>query len=231
MHRLMLAFKDTHQLIDEAAKRAGRDPVSILPVAVSKKQSVEKMKLYEAFCRETGRNAVFGENYAQECVQKSGSLDPSSRVHFIGPLQSNKVRSVVGLCSVIETLDSEKLAAAIDKEASKRSIQQKCYVQINISGEAVKSGIAPEHTVAFLNHLKHYPHIRTAGLMTITRYYPEPEDVREDFRRMRKLFDSVKPEGQEFALSMGMSADFQIAIEEGATEVRIGSALFGSRRS
>ena len=209
---------------------SGRTAAEVTLLAVSKRQPLEKLHAYERFCTERGLPCVFGENYAQELLSKKPSVQAA--IHFIGGIQSNKIPILVGNAAVIETLSSEKHARGIHQEADRLGIIQDCYVQVNVSSDDAKHGIIPEQVPAFIDRIrKSYPALRICGLMTITRFYERAEDVRPDYQRMKQLYDTCKPGKTPFALSMGMSADYQIALQEGATEVRIGSALFGPRLS
>ncbi|MCB0335017.1 MAG: YggS family pyridoxal phosphate-dependent enzyme [Bdellovibrionales bacterium] len=199
-------------------------------VAVSKRQHLEKMLAWEKFCEAHALSIVFGENYVQELVQKrqSNQLSGASRIHLIGPLQSNKVKDAVTYADVIESVHSQKVLEKIIAEARKQQRTPEIFLQVNISHDAAKSGFSEDEIEALVRQCRHTSAIVLRGLMTITQHYGDPEGAREDYRRMKTLAEAVQ--GSEvLELSMGMSADFQIAIEEGASFVRIGSALFGER--
>lgn len=225
------------ELARQAAQRAGRDPQHIRVVAVSKTHPPELMReLLEAFAKRS-ESLIFGENYVQEFKRKQELLGSSLDCHLIGPLQSNKAKDAVKLFSVIESVHSAHLAQALDKEANKIGKQQQILLQVNISDDQQKSGFTPERALDFINkEITRYENLCFRGLMTITKFYPVAEMARSDFRAMRELADRISallgPKApQPFELSMGMSADFQIAVEEGATLVRVGTAIFGERKS
>ncbi|KJR96505.1 MAG: hypothetical protein VR65_27530 [Desulfobulbaceae bacterium BRH_c16a] len=215
--------------IAEAARRSGRKPEEIKLVAVSKHFPVEA--IIEAYA---AGQKLFGENYIQEVQAKKDLVPPGVVFHFIGHLQSNKAKIAAGTCSMIETVDSFKLGKALNTllEALNRSID--VLIQVNIGEDAGKAGIKEEETEGLLVQLKELPRIRVRGLMTMPPFVADPELSRPHFRNLRKLSeklvlkklfaDSVQPE-----LSMGMSDDFHVAIEEGATIIRVGTAIFGHR--
>lgn len=212
-----------HHRIEQACRKSGRAREQVYLMAVSKSQTVEMMREFEKVSRE---NVIFGENYVQELKKKAPELDPKSQIHFIGGLQSNKVRDAVRLSHVIESVDSEKLAEAIVKEARKVGKVQEIFLQVNASDDEKKRGFRAVELSKVYNRLSGLPELRISGLMTITEFYEEPSDVRPDFVKLRQLRDAIIPGS---FLSMGMSSDFEIAIEEGATHIRVGTALFGER--
>jgi pyridoxal phosphate enzyme (YggS family) len=169
----------------------------------------------------------FGENYIQEARDKIPSLPDSIRWHFIGHLQSNKAKYAAKLFSVLHTLDSLELARELDKRLASDDRYMDVFIQVNVSGEESKSGLSPESLPAFLDSLAAYPRLKPQGLMTMPPYDPDPEVSRPYFRRLYELREKVAPALK--GLSMGMSGDFEVAIAEGATVVRIGTALFGVR--
>lgn len=223
--------------LTQAAKRAGRSPASITLVAVSKKQSTESMRAYAAAANARGIPVVFGESYVQEFKTKHHELGDVGLFHLIGPLQSNKIKDAVMCADVIESVHSHKVFDAIAKEAAALGKRQSIFLQVNIGQDPNKSGFTAEEILeicAAAAPLSH--HISLLGLMTITPYYEVAEDARGDFRAMRELRQRLVAsgadahfEGRMIALSMGMSSDFEIAIEEGADLVRVGTALFGER--
>jgi pyridoxal phosphate enzyme (YggS family) len=211
--------------IADAALRAGRDPSSVALLAVSKTQSIEAMR--EAYA--AGQRS-FGENYVQELGAKAEALRdlPDLRLHLIGHLQRNKARDAARHAHVIESVDRPELVAELDRRAE-RDIE--VYVEVNVAGEAQKSGCRLDDVPALLERLSACEHLRPRGLMAIPPASDDPEATRPHFRAMRALFDRLRAEGHPLVeLSMGMSADFEVAIEEGATLVRVGTALFGARR-
>jgi pyridoxal phosphate enzyme (YggS family) len=214
--------------IDTIARRAGRDPSEIALIAVTKTVGPEGVR--EAFAAGLRR---FGENRAQEFARKLASLDDlAAEWHFIGHLQTNKVRVVAPACALIHSVDRIDLARRIDERASGQA-PRSVLVQVNTSGEASKSGIDPGGTAALLDDLAQLPGIRVDGLMTIGPLTGDARAIRAAFRRLREELERARAAGRQRAplrhLSMGMSSDFAIAIEEGATLLRIGSAIFGPR--
>jgi pyridoxal phosphate enzyme (YggS family) len=217
------------QRMADAARRSGREPESVTLVAVSKTQPVAKVR--EAY--EAGQR-LFGENYVQEALPKIAQVPPDAVWHLIGHLQSNKVRHAVGTFACIQTVDSPKLALALEQRAQARGLTVEALVQVNWSHEATKSGVAdPDALRRLVEGMRGYVAVRLRGLMAI----PDPRlgesGLRSCFAGMRRLRDSLAAEfdlGPAFSeLSMGMSQDFEWAIEEGATLVRIGTAIFGAR--
>ena len=217
--------------INQACIRSGRDSKSVSLIAVSKLQSVSAIQslVVEGQC-------VFGENYVQELLSKTPQLPAEVQWHMIGPVQKNKVKYLPGQVQCIHTLDSLALAQEIDRRWSGRDLPPcTVLVQINISGEKSKSGIAPEELIGLLVQASQLPHLNICGLMTIPPFGDSPEESRPYFRALRELRDVINraaiPGVRLHELSMGMSDDFEVAIEEGATMIRVGSALFGARLS
>ncbi len=212
--------------IAQAAERSGRDPRTITLVAVSKRVSVDLLQ--EAV--EAGQT-LFGENYLQEAADKIALL-PGALWHFIGAVQSNKVRQIAELFQAVETVDRLKIAQALERQLIGLNKTMQVYVQVNIGREPQKSGVLPEHLEALVAGIGGCPHLRLAGLMAMPPYLPAPEEGRRFFTQMKELANDLRQRGvveNDLGLSMGMSADFEIAIEEGATVVRVGTALFGER--
>lgn len=208
--------------IAAAARRAGRDPEAVRLVAVTKTVGVERIR--EALA--LGLHD-FGENRVQEALPKV-QLFPRERWHFIGHLQTNKVKKVVGSFVLIHSLDRYSLAEALQQEGEKRGCLVPALVQVNVSGERSKHGLAPEELADFLAALRDFPRIKVEGLMTMAPYTEDPEETRPVFRRLKELQQEAEARGMALPhLSMGMSNDFTVAVEEGATIVRIGSSLFG----
>ncbi|CCQ89347.1 conserved hypothetical protein, UPF0001 [Nitrospina gracilis 3/211] len=217
------------QRIREAALRAGRDPASVHLLAVSKTVPMER--ILDA-CR-AGVN-VFGENKVQEAVGKLESPGAADcRWHFIGHLQKNKVKYVVGRFDLIHSVDSIELAEKLNAESEKQGMVTNALIQVNVSGEASKYGVDPDHLGDLLRRSGALSGIAVKGLMTIPPYTPDAEEARKHFVSLRTLRDRMCekaiPGVTLTELSMGMSHDFEIAIEEGATWVRVGTALFGER--
>lgn len=215
--------------IRQAAVKAGRDPASVHLIAVTK--TVPPSRIQEA--HRAGCD-VFGENKVQEALEKIGRLGTEGfRWHFIGHLQKNKVKYVPGLFERIHSVDSLELAKRLDRYSREHGVTTSILVQINISGEVSKFGLAPEELEALLREMESLPHIAVKGLMTIPPQAPDPEQARPYFVRLRELRDRMReknfPRVCMDELSMGMSNDFEVAVEEGATWVRVGTAIFGRR--
>lgn len=215
--------------IAAAAARAGRDPKEILLVAASKTNGADRVR--EAIA--AGVDAC-GENRVQEMLEKAalGAYE-GAPLHFIGHLQKNKVKYVIGLCSLIHSADSVELLRQIDREAGKRGLVQDVLLEINIGAEESKSGFAPEELPAALAAASELENLRVRGLMAVPPICEKGEENRRFFERMRQLFidncekkyDNVR---MDF-MSMGMSGDYETAIECGANIVRVGTAIFGAR--
>jgi len=211
-----------------AAERASRDPSSVRLVAVSKTQPAEAVAAAVA-----AGQGLFGENYVQEFLDKSRQLPDSIEWHFIGSLQSNKVKYLAGHTSLIHSVDRISLAREIDRQWEKSGKPCDILLQVNISGEETKSGTTTGGVIELAREAAALPHLRIRGLMTMPPFYDEPERARPYFRELRCLAERIEAEKIPGVvmeeLSMGMSGDFEVAIEEGATLIRIGSAIFGER--
>ena len=222
-------IKNINRRIKEAAERAGRDPNKIKLVAVTKRVEAERIKQ----ALDLGIN-TFGENYAQEfrdkCKALSEQIDKEIKWHFIGQLQKNKVKYLVGKVEMIHSLDSLSVAKEINKRAESLETTVPVLIEVDTGGEESKGGVTPTGLKDFLNELKELPSIEVQGLMTMPPYFDNIEMARPYFIKLRELRDEL---AQSFPnlneLSMGMSGDFEIAIEEGATIIRVGSAIFGER--
>jgi len=215
--------------IEEACRRGGRPAGGITLVGASKTQGPPLLaEAWEAGLR------VFGENRVQEAVAKSRELPSGIEWHLIGPLQSNKVRPAVELFRAVHSIDRPGIAEALDREAAARGKVLDGFLEINLGGEESKHGFVPEGLADAVRPLAGLAHLRIAGLMAIPPPGETAEDSRPWFRKLRELRDGLagRPEWRGFPgwLSMGMSDDFEVAVEEGATHVRVGSALFGPRR-
>ena len=235
IHPLLLMIPENieriRQRIALACSRRGRNPFEVTVVAVSKTFSGEMIR--EAV--RAGLHDV-GENYVQELLGKREELAGEDiRWHFIGHLQSNKVKYIAEWIHLIHALDNTSVARELDKRAEKSRRVLDVLIEVNTTGESSKFGVPPERTVKFVRDLAAYSNIRIAGLMTIGPFMPDPEASRPMFRQLRLLRDEVAALGQSNVdakhLSMGMTGDFEVAIEEGATLVRIGTAIFGSRKN
>jgi len=214
--------------IAAAAARSGRDPASITVVAASKGQSPERLRAaWEAGI------TVFGESRVQEGLAKIPHLPPSAEWHFIGPLQTNKVRPAVAAFGVFHSVDRLRLAEALAREAVRLGRVLSCFLEINLACEPTKHGFSERDLDRELPRLARLDGLRWLGLMAIPPATPDGEAARPWFRALRTLSGRIveRMESARFAgaLSMGMSSDFEVAVEEGATHVRIGTALFGPR--
>jgi len=222
--------------IAAAADRVCRSPSEVTLVAVSKTQSLELIQELHEVTKRLSYPLILGENYVQEFKAKRPFLS-GVEAHLIGPLQRNKVRDALKLFDVIESVHSRELAHAIQKEAALQAREVGVYLQVNISEDEKKAGFSPEVLPSALEEVGSLQNIRLLGLMTITRYFEVPEEVRPYYRAMNALRERVVQDYAELfqdkrcRLSMGMSRDFEVAIEEGADLVRVGTALFGERDS
>lgn len=221
--------------IRAACARSGRNAAEVTLVAVSKKQPLSLMKEYLAAAQAQGIKPVLGESYAQELKAKRAEIGDTASFHLLGPLQRNKAREAVRQADVIESVHSLPVLEAIAAEARKIGKRQAIFLQVNISQDSAKSGFSPQELAAAVAAAKSSADaISLEGIMTITALYGSAEEARGDFRHMSTLrADLVQAglhtgfEGDLIRISMGMSADFGVAIEEGADLVRVGTALFG----
>lgn len=214
--------------IADACRRSGRDPKEVTLIAVSKTKPEEMIRtLYAAGTRD------FGENYVQELDGKIADLPDDIRWHMIGHLQRNKVRYVVGRTAMIHSVDSLRLAEEISKESVKKNVISRVLIEVNVAQEENKFGFRLDEVKPFLQQAGTLPGIRFCGLMTSAPYTTNPEDNREYFRALKKLEIDINRSGidniQMDVLSMGMTCDYTVAVEEGATCVRVGTAIFGAR--
>jgi len=214
--------------IASAAKRSGRDLLSVKLVVVTKTVDVDRIR--EAV--DAGA-LILGENRVQEAKEKIEKLGPIASWHLIGHLQTNKAKYAVKLFYLIHSVDSLELAKEIDKQAAKFGKVQDVLIEVSIAGEASKAGVASENAVALVKGAAKLENISIKGLMTMPPYSASPEDSRPYFKKLRELSESISRENipgvSMNELSMGMSGDFEVAIEEGATIVRVGTAIFGER--
>jgi pyridoxal phosphate enzyme (YggS family) len=211
-----------------AARRVGRDPGAIRLLAVSKGQPATAIRAAYAL----GQRA-FGENYAQEAVAKAGELDPLPGIewHMIGPLQSNKTQLAAERFAWVQSVDRLKIAERLSAARDAQLAPQNVCVQVNISAEQSKSGVAPGDANALAHAIARLPRLVLRGFMGIAEETADVDRQHRQFRVLRELFDAARAGGLPLdTLSMGMSADLDAAIEEGATMVRVGTALFGPRR-
>ncbi len=225
-----MALKDNlqniHEKINAAAKRSGRDGDLVTLVAVSKRKPLDAIK--EAMA---DGQKCFGENYLQDALEKIEQL-PHAKWHFIGRIQSNKCKLIAQNFDVVETVDRLKVAKALEKNLSELGKTMSAYIQVNIGKEEQKAGILPEDLEDLVKECNGFSHLELKGLMTIPPYSDNPEKTRRYFKELHQLADSLETKklvNSPFGLSMGMSGDFEIAVEEGATLVRVGTAIFGER--
>ena len=224
MNKIAQNLEEVRKRIAAAAQRAGRDPAAVRLVAVSKTVGVDRIK--EALA--AGQKS-FGENYLQEAKAKIETLGEAADWHFIGHLQSNKAKAAVGLFPLIHSVDRLSLAQALEKAAAQLGKVQDILLQVNLAGEESKSGTAPELAPGLLREIALLPHLKVLGLMTMPPFLA-PEAVRPYFKALRELKDRLQADlGPLPELSMGMTGDFEVAVEEGATLVRVGTAIFGAR--
>ncbi len=214
--------------IEQAAQKSGRKSDDITLIAVSKTYPAKAVEEAITFgCLD------FGENKVQELTQKIEEVNKDVKWHQIGHLQTNKVKYIVGKTELIHSVDSYKLAVEIDKQSKKQSCITNILIEVNVAEEESKHGILVEEVIPFIKEVSKLPNIKIKGLMTVAPYVEDPEENRPIFRRLFELsvdiqkqkFDNVSSE----ILSMGMSNDYKVAIEEGSTMVRIGTAIFGNR--
>lgn len=221
--RLMTNLQNVKQRLAKAAVKAQRDPAAIKLVIVTK--TVPAWVLNQLL--EAGYNC-FGENKAQELLAKNKCLKSQPEWHFIGRLQQNKVKKVVGLVDLIQSVAKLELAEEIAKQAAKIGKEQKVLLQVNAASDPAKAGVELNECPLLVAKIAKLRHIKVVGLMTIGRLASNPEVNRPAFAALKKVYDKLALEYEDFTwLSMGMSQDFEVAVEEGANMVRIGSAIFG----
>ena len=221
-------LQEVESKIMEACKKANRDRNEVTLIAVSKTKPVSMLE--EAY---NNNIRFFGENKVQELVEKYDQLPSDIHWHLIGHLQRNKVKYVIDKAELIHSVDSLRLAETIEHEAAKRDIVVNILIEVNVADEDTKFGLKIEEVLPFIESVSSYSHIRIKGLMTIAPFVENPEENRSVFSQLRKLsvdiakknIDNVSVE----ILSMGMTNDYQVAIEEGATMIRVGTGIFGER--
>jgi hypothetical protein len=223
---LRAALEDVQGQIEAALRSSGRDGGGVRLIAVSKTKGADLIReLYEAGQRD------FGENYVQEMVDKAKELEDLAelRWHMIGHVQTNKVKMMMRCVSEIESVDSERLAREIDRRAQELERRVDVMIEVNVGDEAQKSGVSAQGVRALVEVVEGLSSLRLRGLMTVPPFDLEASETRKYFRRMRALREELGGEGRIAELSMGMSHDFTEAIDEGATTVRVGTAIFGTR--
>ena len=223
-------LEDTQQAIINAARRAGRDPSEVTLVAVGKTKPASMIReLYDLGVRD------FGENKVQELTAKYEELPKAIRWHMIGHLQSNKVKYIVDKVAMIHSVDSLRLAQVIEKEAVKKDVDHvDVLLEVNVSGEESKYGMTPAEVEEQIDQFFDLKRVRIRGFMTVAPFAEDPEEVRPYFKRLKQLSVDIQNKTIDNnidvgLLSMGMSGDFEAAIEEGASFVRVGTRIFGAR--
>jgi len=215
-----------NEKIKKAALKAGRNSQEIKLVAVTKTATIEQIK--EAISEEV---KIIGENRVQEAKEKYQILSADIEWHLVGHLQTNKVKYAIEIFDLIHSVDSIKLAKEIDKRSLQFGMITNVLVEVNVSGEETKYGIKPEEVEPFLKEISEFSRIKIRGLMTIAPIAEDEEEVRPYFRKLRELFEKIKSKNIKNVkmdyLSMGMTEDFEVAVEEGANMVRIGRGIFG----
>ena len=221
-------LKDVENKIIEACKRANRNRDEVTLIAVSKTKPLSDIEALISIGVED-----FGENKVQELCDKYENVSKPVKFHQIGHLQTNKVKYVVDKAALIHSVDSIRLAKEIQKEAAKKDIIAQVLIEVNIAREESKFGLMAEEVIPFLEEIKDYDHIHVNGLMTIAPFVDNPEDNRKYFRELKQLSLDITCKNIDNidmnVLSMGMTNDYRVAIEEGATMVRVGTAIFGHR--
>ncbi len=219
-------LKEINKNIEKACKNSGRSTDSVHLIAVSKTKPVEMLKeAYDLGCR------IFGENRVQELTEKMPVLPADIKWHMIGHLQTNKIKYIIGKVDLIHSVDTLHLAEAIDKEAGKNNCIQDVLIEINVAGEDSKFGTADmDINKQLIKDVSALKNLNLKGLMTVAPYTDDPEDNRQYFKALKKLADDMREYFvSDPVLSMGMTGDYMVAIEEGATYVRVGTGLFGER--
>ena len=221
-------FRQVEENIRRACGRAGRDPGDVTLIAVSKTKPVELLR--EAYDLGT---RVFGENKVQEIVEKYEALPKDIHWHMIGHLQRNKVKYIIDKVDLIHSVDSVRLAETIEKEAAKHDLTANILLEVNVAEEESKFGLKVDEVEQVVDEIAKFSHIKVCGLMTIAPFVENPEENRPYFRLLRNLSVDIGGKNVDNVtmsiLSMGMTNDYEVAVEEGATMVRVGTGLFGAR--
>lgn len=221
-------LQEVEKRIQAACDRAGRKREEVTLIAVSKTKPVETLQeAYDLGVR------IFGENKVQELTAKYEALPKDIHWHMIGHLQTNKVKYIIDKAELIHSVDSLKLAETIEKEAAKHDLIADILVEVNVAEEESKFGMKMEEVIPFVEKVSAFPHVRVRGLMTIAPFVEDPEENRGIFADLHKLYIDIKKKNHDndtvSVLSMGMTNDYEVAIEEGATMVRVGTGIFGAR--
>ena len=221
-------LKQVHDNIDAACKAVGRDPKEVTLIAVSKTKPVPMLQ--EAY--DAGER-VFGENKVQEITDKYPQLPQDIHWHMIGHLQRNKVKYIVDKVAMIHSVDSLRLAETIEQEAAKHQVTVPILIEVNVAEEESKFGVKVSEVLPLVESIAAFPHIKIMGLMTIAPYVEDPEENRPVFRQLKKLSVDIDAKNinnvNMSVLSMGMTGDYQVAVQEGTTMVRVGTGIFGER--
>lgn len=221
-------LEEVREKIRQACQRSGRREEDVTLISVSKTKPVEMLKeAYEAGSRD------FGENRVQEIMEKYGQMPEDVRWHMIGHLQKNKVRQVIDKAVLIHSVDTVELAEQIEKDAAKRDLTVDILLEVNVAEEESKFGFRTEEVEAAVMKIKEFPHVHIKGLMTIAPFVSNSEDNREVFKKLYQLHVDIRSKNIDnvnmSVLSMGMTGDYEVAVEEGATMIRVGTGIFGAR--
>ena len=221
-------LNEVRENIQKACEKAGRSPQEVILIAVSKTKPLFMLEeAYEAGARD------FGENKVQEILEKHPKMPEDARFHMIGHLQRNKVKQVLPHAVLIHSVDSYRLAEQISQEAGKLGITAKILLEVNVAKEESKFGMMPEDVEEMAGQIAALPHLQIEGLMTIAPFVDDPEKNRPVFRKLYQLSVDIKKKNIDNVnmgvLSMGMTGDYQVAVEEGSTMIRVGTGIFGAR--
>ena len=221
-------LNEVRENIRKACEKSGRSPKEVTLIAVSKTKPLFMLEeAYEAGARD------FGENKVQEILEKCPRMPEDARFHMIGHLQRNKVKYIVDKVAMIHSVDSLRLAETIEKEAEKKDVTVPILIEVNVAQEESKFGLKPEEVLPFIEQIAGFSHIQVKGLMTIAPYVENAEENREIFRELKKLSVDIAAKNINnvtmSVLSMGMTGDYMVAVQEGATMVRVGTGIFGAR--
>ena len=221
-------LEEVREKIRQACQRSGRREEDVTLISVSKTKPVEMLReAYEAGSRD------FGENRVQEIMEKYGQMPEDVRWHMIGHLQKNKVRQVIDKAVLIHSVDTVELAEQIEKDAAKRDLTVDILLEVNVAEEESKFGFRTEEVEAAVMKIKEFPHVHIKGLMTIAPFVSNSEDNREVFKKLYQLYVDIRSKNIDnvnmSVLSIGMTGDYEVAVEEGATMIRVGTGIFGAR--
>lgn len=221
-------LKQVQEKIAAACERAGRNPSEVTLVAVSKRKPLSDIETL------VGEGQLeYGENYVQELCEKYEQVSKPVHWHMIGHLQRNKVKYIIDKTVLIHSVESTSLARQIEKEAEKKGVEADILIQVNVAEEETKFGLNTEETMAMVEEISQFPHVHIKGLMTSAPFVDDPEENRCYFQKLHELFIDIREKNIDNVdmkiLSMGMTNDYEVAIEEGATMVRVGTGIFGAR--